>query len=225
MAEEHMARPNDKRVTGKTRQAKPRARLSSVRAVRAASSDMFESPLSISKTGLLDSGGRSDRKFRQLLYDFSVLGRHLESARAHLASHLRVSSPQYNIVMLIAQYQGANGVSVTEVAQHLHASTAFITSEVRKLEGLGLVQKQPNPSDGRGVLLRITPAGEAGVRSVAPERLLVNDQLFRDLSGEDFQHLSRIVASLIDDFAQTIEMLEGRRRDRTRRADRLASSK
>ena len=52
-----MARPNDKRVTGKTRQAKPRARLSSVRAVRAASSDLFESPLSISKTGLLDSGG------------------------------------------------------------------------------------------------------------------------------------------------------------------------
>jgi DNA-binding MarR family transcriptional regulator len=179
----------------------------------------------VSKAELLDEDGTSDRNFRQFLYDFSVLGTQLESARAYLASNLGLSSPQYNIVMIIAQYQGATGLSVSDVAQHLHVSTAFITSEIGKLERAGLVEKCPNPNDGRSILLRLTTAGEASVLEIAPQRLLVNDHLFRGLSGEDFRHLSRTIASMIDDFAQTIDMLKAMRRSQTHREARLAAKK
>jgi DNA-binding MarR family transcriptional regulator len=168
---------------------------------------IFIFPATVSKPELLDSDGRSDRGFRQLLYDFSVLGAHLEFARAYLASQLGLSSPQYNIVMIIAQYQGAMGVSVSEVAQHLHVSTAFITAEVQRLEKRGLVRKYQNPKDGRSVLLRLSATGEQKVLQIGPKRLLVNDHLFRGLSGEDFRHLALIVASLIGDFAETTKML------------------
>src|ERR1700722_14785605 len=80
----------------------------------------FKLPLSISKPELLDDDGVSDLRFRQLLYDFSVLGSTLEVARAYLASLSGLTSPQYNIVMIIAQHQGTRGVNVTSVAQHLH---------------------------------------------------------------------------------------------------------
>jgi DNA-binding MarR family transcriptional regulator len=176
----------------------------------------------VSKPELLDDDGASDRGFRQFLYDFSCLANYLSSARAYLASHLGVSSPQYNIVMIIAQYQGSKGVSVSDVAQHLHVTTAFITSEIRKLERAGLVEKRPNPSDGRSILLRLTPTGESNVQQIAPERLFVNDHLFRGLSGEDFRHLAHTVASMIDDFAQTVDMLDTMRRGR---AARLAARK
>ncbi|MBX3651061.1 MAG: MarR family transcriptional regulator [Burkholderiales bacterium] len=181
----------------------------------------FESPLSISKDCLLDGGYRTDRKFRQLLYDLSVFGKLLEAARAHLSSHIDLLPSQYNIVMLIAQYQGEKGVSVTEIAQHLHAAVAFVTSEVKKLEALDLVRKTPNPNDGRSNLLQLTRAGQTKVLGVAHERLYVNDQLFRNLAGDDFDHLSRIVAHLICDFAETIETLEGKRKNELRRSARL----
>lgn len=168
----------------------------------------FTFPATVSKPELLDSDGRSDRGFRQLLYDFSVLGAHLEFARAYLASQLDLSSPQYNIVMIIAQYQGTMGVSVSEVAQHLHVSTAFITSEVQRLEERRLVSRRQNPKDGRSVLLRLSEAGEDKVLQIGPKRLLVNDHLFRGLSGRDFRHLARTVASLIGDFAETTNMLQ-----------------
>jgi DNA-binding MarR family transcriptional regulator len=168
---------------------------------------IFTMPPTVSKPELLDENGTSDRRFRQFLYDFSVLAAHLEFARAYLASRLDLSSPQYNITMIIAQYQGARGISVSDVAQHLHVSTAFITSEAGKLEQRGLIMKRQNPNDGRGVLLRLTPLGEAKVLEIGPKRLLVNDHLFRALSGEDFRQLSKIAASLIDDFAETIKML------------------
>jgi len=168
----------------------------------------FRMPPSVSRSELLDENGASDRRFRQLLYDFSVLGSSLESARSYLASQVGLSSPQYNIAMIVAQYQGAIGVSGSEVAQHLHVTTAFITSEAGKLEQMGWLEKRPNPRDGRGVLLRLTPLGEAKVRQIGPERRMVNDRLFRRLSGKDFRHLAKTVADLIDDFARTVDMLK-----------------
>jgi DNA-binding MarR family transcriptional regulator len=179
---------------------------------------VFQLSPTVSKQELLDRNGTSDRDFRQFLYDLSSLASYLGSARAYLAAQLGVTSPQYNIVMIIAQYQGATGVSITEVAQRLHVSTAFITSEIIKLESAGLVAKNRNPDDGRSVLLRVTGACEKRVQQIAAERLFVNDQLFRGLSGEDFRHLATTVASLMDDFAQTVDILKTTQRGRVARA-------
>jgi DNA-binding MarR family transcriptional regulator len=171
-------------------------------------SEKFKLPLSISKPELLDDDGSSDLRFRQLLYDFSVLGSSLEEARAYLASLSGLTSPQYNVVMIIAQYQGARGVSVTTVARRLHVTTAFITLEAGRLERNGWIEKRQNPSDGRGILLRLTKKGESNVQRIAPERLIVNDHLFGKLSGTDFRQLTETLASLIADFSETIDMLK-----------------
>ena len=170
----------------------------------------------VSNRELLDEDGTSDRRFRQFLYDFSVLGWHLEFAREYLASRVGLSAPQYNCAMVIAHYQGSTGVSVSHIAQHLHVSTAFITSEGKKLERAGLVEKLPNPKDGRGILLRLTPLGETKVQEVAPHRLLVNDHLFLGLSRTDFHHLAKTVAKLIEDFSATSRRLKYMQGETTR---------
>lgn len=173
----------------------------------------------ISKVELLDEDGKTDRRFRQMLYDFSVLSSHLDYARAHLASQVNLTSPQYNIAMIIAYYQGETGVSVSEVAGYLHVTTAFITSEVGKLAKMGLVDKSQNPNDGRGIQLRLTQAGSESLHQIGPQRLLINDHLFRGLSGDDFRRLSKILAELIDEFSETINMLKAMRKTRPFRKD------
>ena len=165
-------------------------------------------PPTISITELLDEDGTSDRRFRQFLYDVSAMGAYLESAREYFASEAGISPPQYNCAMIIAQYQGSAGVSVGEVAKHMHVSTAFITSEAGKLEQAGLIEKYRNPDDGRGILLRLTKSGIARLREIEPQRLLVNNSLFRSIAAEDFRHLAKIMASLIDDFAATLNMIK-----------------
>ena len=64
----------------------------------------FHLALSASLVELLDEGGKTDHRFRQLLYDFSTLGASLEVARAYLASQLGISPPQYNIAMIVANH-------------------------------------------------------------------------------------------------------------------------
>ena len=114
----------------------------------------FHLALSASLAELLDEGGKTDHRFRQLLYDFSTLGASLEVARAYLASQLGISPPQYNIAMIVANHQNTGGISVTDVAKRLHVSTAFITLEAGSLEQAGLIEKKPNPKDRRGIFLQ-----------------------------------------------------------------------
>lgn len=162
----------------------------------------------VSSPAVLDGPAGGDRAFRQLLYDISIAASHLESARGYLASHLGVSSPQYNMLMVIAQYEGSTGISVNEIADHLHVSNTFVTTEVKKLERLGMVVKAPNPADARSVLVRLSEEGEQRVQALHPELLFVNDHLFESISPADFKALSRIIASLLGDFSRTVAMLQ-----------------
>jgi len=185
----------------------------SVRKSSSASARDFQMPVTVTHPELLDEGGKTDFRFRQLLYDFSALGSYLESAREYLASQLSLSPPQYNCAMIIAQYQSSAGVAVGEVARYLHVSTAFVTTEVKRLELKGLVRKDRNPKDGRGVLLRLTPLGEEKICSLEPQLQLVNDHLFRSMSEQSFRNLSTSLATLIEDFALTSSMLTSMRAD------------
>jgi len=188
---------------------------------RAKGNRPFEAPLTVSRPELVDAGGRSDRSFRQLVYDLSVAGTQLEVARAYLASQLNVSSPRYNIIMVVAQYQGTKGVSVSEVARHLHVTTAHVGFEVKTLELEGWVERIVNPDDRRSTLLKITRDSEQRVSGLGDELRFVNDHLFRNVTAEDFAALSRLVAQIVDDFSETIALLEAKQAKRKRAKVRL----
>jgi DNA-binding MarR family transcriptional regulator len=161
----------------------------------------FQLAPTISLPALLDKGDKGDGTFRQMLYDIAVAAGHLQEARQFLAERLGVTSPQYNIVMVIARAADSksDGISVSDVAAHLNVSGAFVTTEVKK---------RPNPEDARGVLLALSHEGIERVRALEPDLLMVNNRLFSTLSREDFHSLARIVGSLINIFGETVAVLK-----------------
>ena len=72
-------------------------------------------------------------------------------------------------------------------------SAAAITKRVAALQKSGLVQRSPNPADGRGALISLTPAGLRAVDVAFPEVLSIEQHLLAGLSAG--QH-ARAVASL-----------------------------
>jgi MarR family transcriptional regulator, organic hydroperoxide resistance regulator len=153
-------------------------------------------PATASRQVLLDGG--SDDRFRQLVYDLLTISVRMETAREHLARRLGVSGPQYSILMAIARLQGLHGVRVGTVARALHVTSAFIATETGRLARLGLLSKNPNPKDRRGILLALTPRGQAALVRLGPEIRAVNDDFFRPLDRAAFQALASAAAALVE---------------------------
>jgi len=152
-------------------------------------------PPTVSRPALLDKSG--DKRFRQLVYDLLTIANRMTVVREHLGRRLKISGPQYSVLMAIMQLQGDKGVGVSALARLLHVSTAFVATETGKLGQVGLVTKRADPDDGRAVRLSLTRAGRAQIDRNGAEIRAINDTFFGALNASTFATLSNIMATLV----------------------------
>jgi MarR family transcriptional regulator, organic hydroperoxide resistance regulator len=179
-------------------------------------------PPTVSNPRLLHE--RSDQRFRQMMYDVTLIAEKVQRIRGHLASYLDMTPPQYNIMMAVSHLGAVDGVEVGVIARHLHVSPAFVTMEVKKLTRRKLVEKLPNPADQRSILVRLTAQAEQMVSGLTPLIQEVNDHFFGIMSKEEFQVLAqlgrRLAISAVESEQLTTELLE----NRIRRANRAKAA-
>jgi DNA-binding MarR family transcriptional regulator len=165
----------------------------------------YAPPLSVSRDECLD-GGRDDR-LRALLHALFVTAARFEAVRSSFGRRIGASGPQYTILAAIAERQKAEGVSLRALAGHLHVAPSHVTTEVNKLGSLGLVEKRANPADGRGVLVRLTRAGEMALDRLGPFRREINDVLFGGMSRAEFRTLARLFDRLLANTETALERI------------------
>ena len=160
-------------------------------------------PPTTSRRPLLKGG--SDRDFRALVHDLLTVSSRMELVRGHLGARMGVSGPQYSVLVAIAHLQGDSGVSVSDLAEALHVSNAFIASETGKLAQRRLVHKRVNPHDRRGVLLSIATAGRIEIGKIGEEIRAINDLFFGALDAKTFAALSTAVSALVTSSRKAIQ--------------------
>jgi MarR family transcriptional regulator, organic hydroperoxide resistance regulator len=161
-------------------------------------------PLTVARPALLTDG--SDRNFRSFLHAFMIFARRLEAVRDFLAEQLGVTAPQYEILSHLRECVAGAGLTVGAIAERLHCTGAFATTEVGKLARLGLVTKRRDSSDARRVLVNITDACESRFRQVAPLQRHLNDTLFNSVSAQQFKVLHEIFPALAHDGDRAIAL-------------------
>jgi DNA-binding MarR family transcriptional regulator len=81
---------------------------------------------------------------------------------------------RYEVLVLLS-FSRAGALPLGKVGARLQVHPASVTNAVDRLEGQGLVRREPHPRDGRTTLAAITDAGrEAALRATA----LLNDEVF-----------------------------------------------
>ncbi len=161
--------------------------------------------LTVSHRALLDGGG--DKRFRQLVSDLLTLSVRMERVREHLGRQMGITGPQYSLLVAVSHLQGEVGVSVSALARVLHVSSAFIATETRKLAEAGLLVKQPNPKDRRGVLISLSRAGHAQIARLTPSIRAINDQFFGSLGRRAFDAMASATAVLVKSSARVMPRL------------------
>jgi DNA-binding MarR family transcriptional regulator len=114
------------------------------------------------------------------------------------------------MLMAVARLQGADGIGVRRLADHLHVAAPHVTTEIGKLVRLGLVAKRPNPADRRGVLIRLSEAGKAAVNHLAGFVVDINDILFDGVDRDEFQAVLRFVDRFVGNTGRALREVEER---------------
>src|SRR4051794_8923463 len=153
----------------------------------------FVPPPTITLPPMLKSGG--DVAFRETLYLMALTFGRLHTCREAFGRALGLTASQFIVLIGTAYQQGSEGVSIRALADHTQLAATHVTTEVGRLIDKGLLTKSANTRDRRGVLVRLTPKGEAAIRDINPLLRRVNDCLFQNIAREDFAVVARFLST------------------------------
>ena len=118
----------------------------------------------------------------------AVMGRYgLSRSSSDVLASLRRAGPPYER-------------SPTELYRGLMRTSGTMTNRLKRLERDGLIERSPDPSDGRGMLVRLTRKGINLVDRIAPVHLENERELLRSLNPSDLEALEDILRRLLLDF-------------------------
>lgn len=159
----------------------------------------------------------SDRAFRQFIHDALAFFARLQTVRSRLGAVIGLSGTQYSVLIAVARLSGEDGrIGVNHVAEHLHFSGAFVTTEINKLVARGVVRKDVDSEDRRRVNLAVSPRGRALLGELAAVQRPVNDMLFRGLSASDFRKMRKLMSGMVDTADEATRLIEHKLRGRQR---------
>ncbi|MFE3996734.1 MarR family winged helix-turn-helix transcriptional regulator [Streptomyces goshikiensis] len=125
--------------------------------------------------------GSEDQEFLALERELSVF---LRRARASSGEMARALHPELEPAAygLLVRLEDAGQQRATELAAYFGVGKATMSRQLRALEELGLVAREPDPADGRAFLVGLTIEGRARFLKV---RVARREQYMRKLSGWD----------------------------------------
>jgi len=139
------------------------------------------------------------RSWRALVMGTTLL---MDRLDADLRASFRLSLTEYEILVRLSELPGGQ-MRMAQLADAMCHSRSRITHTVKRMEERGLVVRQEAADDGRGVIARLTPAGQALLADAAPTHVSgVRRHLVDLCDGEDFAALGRVMNSVTDTLAE-----------------------
>jgi DNA-binding MarR family transcriptional regulator len=129
-----------------------------------------------------------------LPYRLAVLADRVSRAiAARYEAEFDLTIPEWRVMALV----GAEpGLTAAEVAEATPMDKVAVSRAVRSLADAGRLRAETDAQDGRRQRLRLTPAGLAVYRRVAPRALELEARLLGALTGAERGELARLMAKL-----------------------------
>src|SRR4051794_25938130 len=103
--------------------------------------------------------------------------------------------PRYDVLMQLDQARGRLGLS--ELASTIVLSPSGLSKLLDRMEGSGLLRREPDPRDARSTFARITPKGRSLVRKARQSHHVWLQRAFGDaLDDRDIADLARVMGRI-----------------------------
>jgi DNA-binding MarR family transcriptional regulator len=90
-------------------------------------------------------------------------------------------------------------LSPTQLRRHLVITSGGLTLQLERLERAGHVRRRPNPDDGRGILVRLTPEGRDLVDQAMTRHAELEHELVAGLTDQEQATLVTLLRQLLGD--------------------------
>lgn len=144
-------------------------------------SGRFDGDRKAAWTGLLKSQAKTLKQLAQELDD---------------AGKIPLST--YDVLVQLAENKGR--LRLRDLVDRVLLSQPGLSRKVARMEEEGLVERLPDPTDGRGVLVRMTRSGRAALRSASVVHIAGIEREFTSrITDEEAKTLARVFARLLDE--------------------------
>ncbi len=109
------------------------------------------------------------------------------------------------VILLQATGDSDCKLRLTDIAERVGVELSSVSRKAQKLETLGLVERMPDPEDGRASKLRITGAGTTQVTSLARARSDLADAALASWSDKDRKQLTALLQRFAADLSEQLE--------------------
>jgi DNA-binding MarR family transcriptional regulator len=131
----------------------------------------------------------------------SRLARHLDLARRQAFTDHHIESWEFDVLAALRRAGGDYELSPGRLLKETLVTSGTMTNRVDRLAARGLVERLPDPSDRRGVLVRLTPEGRRTVDGAFEALLDAERELLGGLPAKDHKQLAALLRALMVQFS------------------------
>jgi DNA-binding MarR family transcriptional regulator len=136
----------------------------------------------------------------QVLSRVTRLARHLDLARRSAFAAHGLESWEFDVLSALRRSGRPYELSPGQLIRETMVTSGTMTNRVDRLMEKGLVDRLPDPDDRRGVLVRLTKRGQAGVDAALEDLLRREQTLLQDLSAKERDSLARLLRTVVGPF-------------------------
>lgn len=123
--------------------------------------------------------------------------RMLDRSLARTFGRYGLNRGEFDVLATLRRAGGPNGLPPTELYRSMMRSSATMTNRIDRLEERGLVAREPDPDDRRGVRIRLTAEGFELIEHTVTAHVENEQRLLAGLSEEERLHLAELLGKLM----------------------------
>jgi DNA-binding MarR family transcriptional regulator len=136
----------------------------------------------------------------EVLSRVSRLARHLELARRAALEQLALPQWQFDVLTALRRAGPPYEMTPGELMAETLVTSGTMTHRIDQIAAAGLVSRQPDPSDGRVVRVRLTPRGRRAVDRALGNLLERERTLLGRLTAPERERLAGLLRTLLEGF-------------------------
>jgi len=136
----------------------------------------------------------------QVLSRVSRLARHLDRARRTAFARHGLETWEFDVLSALRRQGSPYQLSPGALLRATLVTSGTMTNRIDRLAAAGLVRRQPDPQDKRGVLVTLTAEGRERVDAALADLLGREESLLAGLDRGERQVLARLLRTLLAPF-------------------------